>query len=241
MAKEARMHHASLARDALRMLDACIVFRVLDSNARRRLAEHAQRRQFAAGETIFQSGSPGHSMMAVLTGSVRITARSQRGAEVMLAVLTQGEIVGEIALLDGGERTADATALTNCELVVLDRRDVLPFLEQHPKACLKLLEVLAQRLRHTDEWITEIALAQIAVRLAKVLLGTANLQDRRSDKNSVLVVALTQRELGSMIGASRESVNRCLQQWQREGIVQLKTGSIIILAQEAMKEIAELG
>ena len=63
----------------------------------------------------------------------------------MLAVLTQGEIVGEIALLDGGERTADATALTNCELVVLDRRDVLPFLEQHPKACLKLLELLAQR------------------------------------------------------------------------------------------------
>jgi CRP/FNR family cyclic AMP-dependent transcriptional regulator len=193
-AKEARMPHASPARDALRMLDACVVFGVLDSNARRRLAEHAQRRQFAAGETIFQSGSPGHSMMAVVTGSVRITARSQRGAEVMLAVLTQGEIVGEIALLDGGERTADATALTNCELVVLDRRDVLPFLEQHPKACLKLLEVLAQRLRHTDEWITEIALAQIAVRLAKVLLGTANLQDRRSDKNSVLVVALTQRE-----------------------------------------------
>jgi CRP/FNR family cyclic AMP-dependent transcriptional regulator len=241
MAKEARVQHDSPTKDALRMLESCVVFRALDGGARRRLADHAKRRQFAAGQTIFASGSPGHSMMAVVTGSVRITARSVRGTEVMLAVLTQGEVVGEIALLDGGERTADATALTNCELVVLDRRDVLPFLEQHPKACLKLLEVLAQRLRHTDEWITEIALAQIAARLAKVLLGTTDPQGRRSDKNRVLSIALTQRELGSMIGASRESVNRCLQQWQRGGIVQLKPGQIIILNRDAMQEIAELG
>jgi CRP/FNR family cyclic AMP-dependent transcriptional regulator len=241
MSKEARVQPGGPTKDALRMLDSCVVFRALDTDARRRLAEHAKRRQFAAGQTIFTSGSPGHSMMAVVTGSVRITARSVRGAEVMLAILTQGEVVGEIALLDGGERTADATALTDCELVVLDRRDVLPFLEQHPKACLKLLEVLAQRLRHTDEWITEIGLAQIAARLAKVLLGTAGPQDRRKDDSRTVSVALTQRELGSMIGASRESVNRCLQQWQREGIVQLKPGWIIILNREAMQEIAELG
>jgi CRP/FNR family cyclic AMP-dependent transcriptional regulator len=223
------------------MLDGCVVFRALDVDARQWLADHAQRRRFAAGETIFELGSPGHSMMAVVTGTVRITARSARGTEIMLAVLSQGEIVGEIALLDGGERTADATALTDCELVVLERRVVLPFLEQHPKACLKLLEVLAQRLRHTDEWITEIALAQIAARLAKVLLGTAISQDRRSGDSRVLSVTLTQRELGSMIGASRESVNRCLKQWQRDGIVQLKPSSITIVDADAVREVAEFG
>jgi len=241
MPADGRVRQGSPSRDALRMLDSCAVFGALDIEARRRLAEHARLRRFAAGEIIFQAGSPGHSMMAVVTGSVRITARSPRGAEIMLAVLSQGEIVGEIALLDGGERTADATALTDCELVALERRDVLPFLEQHPKACLKLLEMLAQRLRYTDEWITEIALAQIAARLAKVLLGTSTRPGRRGDGNQARSVALTQRELGSMIGASRESVNRCLQQWQREGIVQLKTGRIDIVDQEAVKEIADLG
>jgi CRP/FNR family transcriptional regulator, cyclic AMP receptor protein len=236
-----RVTRGSPSQDALRMLDGCVVFRALDIAARRWLAEHARRRHFDAGQTIFESGSPGHSMMAVVTGTVRITARSSRGTEIMLAVLSQGEIVGEIALLDGGERTADATALTDCELVVLERRVVLPFLEQHPKACLKLLEMLAQRLRHTDEWITEIALAQIAARLAKVLLSTATAEGRRGGDARVFNVTLTQRELGSMIGASRESVNRCLKQWQRDGIVKLQPSRITILAEEAIKEIAEFG
>jgi CRP/FNR family transcriptional regulator, cyclic AMP receptor protein len=241
MTAEADDHPASPTQDALRMLDGCVIFGALDIAARRRLAGHAHRRRFAAGATIFQSGSPGHSMMAVVKGTVRITARSQRGTEIVLADLAPGEVVGEIAILDGGERTADAIALTNCELVALERRDVLPFLEQHPEVCLKLLEVLSKRLRRTDEWITEIALAHISVRLAKVLLSLTTPRDRRGEDNRVLRVALSQRELGSMIGASRERVNRCLKEWQRKGFIQLKTRSITIVAPQAIKEIAELG
>lgn len=241
MAAEADAPLGKSTQDALRMLDGCLIFSALDVGARRRLAEHAHQCRFAAGETIFQSGSPGHAMMAVVKGTVRITARSQRGTEIVLAELAPGEIVGEIAIFDGGDRTADAVALTNCELVALERRDVLPFLQQHPEVCLKLLQVLSTRLRRTDEWITEIALAHISVRLAKVLLRLTASRDRRGESNRGSRIALSQRELASMIGASRERVNRCLQQWQRQGMVAIKKRSITLVDPKAIREIAEFG
>jgi CRP/FNR family transcriptional regulator, cyclic AMP receptor protein len=228
-----------VVEDALRMLERCAVFRALEVDARRQLAAHAQRRRFAAGDLIYQSGSAGQSMMAVVTGTVRISAHSPQGKEIILADLPPGEVVGEIAVLDGGQRSADAHALTNCEVLVLERRDVLPFLEQHPQACLKLLELVCQRLRNTDQWITDIAFAEVPMRLAKVLLAAVAAQGRRADGRPPRL-SFSQRELGSMVGATRESVNRCLQQWQREGIVQLKEGWIVILGEPGLREIAEL-
>jgi len=239
MPSDARPSLDPVVEDALRMLERSAVFRALEVDARRRLAAHAQRRRFAAGELILQSGSAGQSMMAVVMGTVRISAHSPQGKEIILADLPPGEIVGEIAVLDGGQRTADATALTNCEVLVLERRDVLPFLEQQPKACIKLLELVCQRLRNADQWITDIAFAEVPMRLAKVLLAAVAAQGRRADGRPPRL-AFSQRELGSMVGATRESVNRCLQQWQREGIVQLKEGWIIILGEPGLREIAEL-
>jgi CRP-like cAMP-binding protein len=239
MTPESRPTSEPAVEDALRMLGRCAVFRVLDDDARRRLAAHAQRRRFAAGDLILQSGSPGQSMFAVVAGTVRISAHSPAGKEIILADLPPGEVVGEIALLDGGQRTADVAALTNCEVLVLERRDVLPFLEEHPKACIKLLELMCQRLRNADQWITDIAFAELPMRLAKVLLAAVAAQGRRPDGRPPRL-AFSQRELGSMVGATRESVNRCLQQWSRAGIVQLKEGWIVILGEPALREVAEL-
>lgn len=240
MPTDVRLPQEPIVEDALRMLGRCVVFRALDDDARRRLAAHAQRRRFAAGDLIFQSGSSGQSMITVVTGTVRISAHSPNGKEIILADLPPGEVVGEIAVLDGGQRTADASALTNCEVLVLERRDVLPFLEEHPKACIKLLELMCQRLRKSDQWITDIAFAELPMRLAKVLLAAVAAQGRRSDGRPPRL-AFSQRELGSMVGATRESVNRCLQQWSRAGIVQLKEGWIVIVGEPALRDIAELG
>jgi len=226
--------------EVLKALERCAVFRALDDEARRRLAGHAQRRRFAAGDVIFHSGSLGQSMMAVMTGTVRISAHSPQGREIILADLPPGDVVGEIGLPDGGPRTADATALTNCELIVLERRDMLPFLEQNPQACIRLLEVLCQRVRNADQWITDIAFAELPLRLAKALLVAVGSQGRRPGETRPPRVSFSQRELGSMVGATRESVNRCLQQWQGRGIVELKEGRIIITAEPTLKEIAEL-
>ncbi len=229
------------AVDGRYLLERCGLFAALDPETRRELTSHAHRRKYLAGEVIFHIGSPGHTMMAVLTGTVRITVRAPSGKEIVLADLPAGDVFGEIALLDGRERTADAVALTNCELMVLERRDVLPFLERHPEVCLKLMEMLCERIRHADERITEMAFSELPIRLAKVLLRTATVHSAIAGSERQLKIALSQRELGSMIGGTRESVNRCLREWQRRGIVRLQEGWIIVLAPMALEELSMLG
>lgn len=191
------------------------------------------------GEIIFRVGSPGDIMMAVVTGTVRIVATSPQGKEIVLGDLKAGEVFGEIALLDGGERSADAVALTKCELLALERRDLMAALQRNPEACLRLLELVCKRLRETDERITEIAFFELPVRLAKVLLRTAGTPGAAA-RAANPKVALSQRELGNMIGGTRESVNRCLRDWQRRGIIRLAKGWIILEDTAALTEIAGL-
>src|SRR5215470_3998041 len=190
--------------DARRLLAECSLFRGLAPDERNALVARGHLRKFDAGDTIFMIDSPGDSMMAILEGSVRISVPSPEGKEVVLAILHAGEVFGEIALLDGKGRTADARAMTRCNIAVLDRRDVLTFFQRHPNAWPKLVEVLCERLRRTDEHLAEMALLEIPLRLAKALLRLLA-QDAGGPR-----IALSQRELGNIVGASRESVNKCL-------------------------------
>jgi CRP/FNR family transcriptional regulator, cyclic AMP receptor protein len=226
------------AREGANLLEKCRLFRALDEHTRWQLASRAHRYRFAAGESIFEIGSTEQSMLAVLTGTVRITARSSTGREIVLADLDSGEVFGEIALLDGRGRTASAVALSACELLVFERRDVLAFLEIHPHACLRLLETLCERLRQADERITEVAFSELSVRLAKVLLSKAICPKGGREEVRRPKLALSQRELAMLIGGTRESVNRCLRDWQRRGIVHLGGGWIVIDAPTALEGIA---
>jgi CRP/FNR family transcriptional regulator, cyclic AMP receptor protein len=185
---------------------------------------HAQIDQYAAGQEIFAKGSPGQSMMAVLRGSVKMSALSPDGREVVFSTMEAGEIFGEITLLDGGERSADATALTDCELLVLYRRDLLPFLRRHVDICIMLLELLCQRLRHTSEQVEDVSFVTLGSRVAKLLLHLAH----REDGTGQPAVRVTQQELGHMVGGARESVNRQLQAWQKAGLIEVHKGSIAI-------------
>ncbi len=216
-----------------RVLDQCFLFRPLDERAKQELVSRAHRRSFAAGERIFDAGSPGQSMMAVLAGSVRISILTARGKEIVLADLAAGEVFGEMALLDGQERSADATALSKCELLVLERRDVLPFLRAHPDVCLTMLELLSQRLRRLDERMADIAFVDLPGRLAKTLLRAA----QPAQGNRPARLSLSQGDLAKMIGGTRETVNRCVRDWQRQGILELKGGWTIILKPDALEEI----
>jgi len=195
-------------------------------------------RHFAAGETVFLMGSPGGSMMAVLSGTVRISIPSQEGREIVLAVLLPGEVFGEIALLDGKERTADARAMTACDLAVLERRDVLEFLERQPNAWPRVVEVLCDRLRATDLQMAEVAMQQLPVRLAKVLLRMTYVEalSRPADR-----VQVSQRELGNIVGAARESINKCLSEWQRSGWVRIDRTSITIADRTTLERVAKQG
>jgi CRP-like cAMP-binding protein len=225
--------------DARRVLGECVLFRDLDADERNVLFARVRVRSYAAGETIFLMGSVGDSLMAVLSGTVRISMPSPDGKEIVLAIIQPREVFGEIAMLDGKERTADAKAIAPCNLAILERRDVLAFLKDNPKVWPKLVDVLCARLRKTDQHIAEIALLELPTRLAKTLLRFAN-QEPQAVKPGALQVSLSQRELGNICGASRESINKCLGGWQRRGILQIEDGVIFVSNRTALEELARL-
>jgi CRP-like cAMP-binding protein len=218
------MRHPS-ADEQRRLLKRHFLLGKLGDSEITELLARARVEHFTAGTEIFAKGSPGQSMMAVLQGSVKITSASADGREIVFNTMGEGEIFGEIALLDGHERTADAIASTDCELLVLYRRDFVPFLERRADICIMLLEMLCQRLRHTSEQVEDVSFVSLASRMAKVLLRLAY-PEANGGKPAVLRV--TQRELGAMVGAARESVNRQLQAWQKAGLIELDKGSIAI-------------
>jgi CRP/FNR family cyclic AMP-dependent transcriptional regulator len=226
---------AFASHDIARLLSKSLLFGALEDDARRELAGHAHRRSFDVGEPIFHVGAPGQSMMVILNGTVRVSLPGPRGKGVILADLPAGELLGEVALLDGKERSADAAALTKCELVVLERRDVVAFLEKRPDVCLKLLELMCARLRRSDQRMSDIAFLELSVRLAKVLLDRIGPSGRAGAKSKL---SLSQTELASMIHATRENVNRCLRNWQRQGILDLDERWIVILQRESLEAIA---
>jgi CRP-like cAMP-binding protein len=202
------------------------------------IAAQARIRTFEAGETVFNLGSPGDHMMAVLSGTIRISVPSPDGRELVLTIIQPGEVFGELAVLDGKERSADAIAENACTLAMLYRSDVLSFFQRNPSAWLKLVEVLCQRLRRTDQAFAEVALLQLPVRLAKMMLRLPELMPDSAPETAARI-RFSQRELANMVGGTRESVNRCLRNWQRRGIVQISEGSIVVMNQDALEDIAE--
>ena len=136
------------------LFSECVLFRNLAHREKEALFTRVRIRDFAASETIFVTGSPGDSMMIVLRGKVQISVTSPKGRS-QVAMLSPGEIFGEIALLDGKERLADVITIAGCSLAILDRHDLLAFLEQNPGAWQKIVSVLCERLRQPSpaRWV----------------------------------------------------------------------------------------
>ena len=223
--------------DARRLLGHGALFRNLAPNERESLVAGARMRRFNAGDTIFLMGELQDGMFAVLDGEVRISIPSVEGKEFVLAILHAGEVFGEIAMLDGKPRSADATALTACNLAVLEKRDVLAALDRNPSAWLGLVEVLCSRLRHTDQQVVELLLA-LPERLAKVLLRAVDVAHARDPNRTDL--RLSQTDLADLVGAARESVNKCLREWQRADIIRMEKYRVItILDRAALETLAE--
>jgi len=189
--------------------------------------------RYAEGALIFAKGDPGNSMMAVLHGRVMISSPSVDGRQVVLTTFREGDVFGEIALLDGKERTADATAATDCELLVVARRSLLALLERRPELAHQLLIVLCERIRRTNEQVEDFAFLHLETRIAKALLRLVQEEGQRTPE-SHLGLKISQRALGEIVGSSRESVNKHLQDWKRSGIIELEKGSILIRDVEAL-------
>ncbi|HXQ53575.1 MAG TPA: Crp/Fnr family transcriptional regulator [Stellaceae bacterium] len=203
------------------------------------LIAHARVQTYAARQTIFEKGSPGLGLLAVLKGRVRISSLGREGDQVVLNIINEGDVFGEIALLDGKDRTADAAAMTECELLAIDRRDFVPFVRANPEVALRLLSVLCQRLRRTTEQVEDMIFLDAPARLAKKLVELAEQSGKPRGVKAEPVVTISQHELGNMIGLTRESINKHLSVWQQAGILKVGHGAITILDADALRQQAE--
>ena len=211
-------------------------FRQLPANALEQIRSHCIRKRVLRGALIFAKGDPGSRVIAVLDGTVRISVPTINGHEVVLAQVSRGEVFGELALIDGQPRSANATAIENCELMVIERCNFLPFILSYPDVAIKLLELVSARLRQSNEQFEYVMFTGLPVRLARAILKLLKMTE--CDVGPLRLV-ITQRELSEMIGASREATNKRLRIWEKRGWIRLDHGALTVLNGRALSQITD--
>lgn len=191
-------------------------------------------------QTIFSQGDEGDSLYVILSGAIKISTTSNAGKETVLAFMGAGDVLGEIAVLDGDVRTATATVLDEARVLVLRQAAFLGFLERQPKMALHIIRVLCNRLRKTDAFVEEMTTLQAGPRLARALLRLADQYGKETATGSLkLDVKISQANLGAHAGLMRENVNRQLKLWEDEGLLESKGGAIELLKPDLLRETAE--
>jgi CRP/FNR family transcriptional regulator, cyclic AMP receptor protein len=233
--------NGGLPRGISSVLERNWLFQALPGPERERLLGRMPRKRFAHGGTIFAQGDPGSSAMVVVEGRVRIGLTSRDGREVLLGVLAPGELFGELALLDGKARSADATALGACVLLSLDRRDLLDWLRRSPEAAIHLFEVVCGRVRAANDRLEGVALLTVEARLARLLLDFAE-RDRGDPRFGRIDRGLSQSDLAHLIGSSSQTVNQHLGRlgrWADERIIARDGSALLLRDPDRLREVAE--
>jgi CRP/FNR family cyclic AMP-dependent transcriptional regulator len=198
-----------------RLLDTTELFAALPEDVISPLRDQATVRTYERNELVFGQGDPSAELFVVQTGRIAIAARSSDGRESVLAVLEEGSLFGELPLFDDAPRVADARALVESQVIVLEYAPVRRVLEEHPEGLWYVVRLLTRRLRATDEALADAVFLDVPARTAKRLLELAGEADE-------FKLPVTQEELAAMVGASRERVNKALALFTRLGWLELK-------------------
>jgi CRP/FNR family cyclic AMP-dependent transcriptional regulator len=224
--------------DRVTLLQSLPLFTGLADEALHQLAENCQRRRFRTGEIVCYQGDPGSTCHIITKGRVRIFLAGEEGRELSVRILGPGEIFGEMALFEGLPRSANVEALEETQTLELQRDVLLGLLQQSPKLALNLLQALSARLRSSTEDAGELASLTVVERLERQLQKLAEWSGTPVPDGVRIVIPMTQQELATMIGTSRESVNRALVQLRRQGKVRLEKGWIVLLSERPLRTIS---
>src|SRR5580658_690055 len=220
-----------------RLLLSSPLFDALPREALDDILLQATEKSVRRGQTLFQKEDEGSYMVAVLSGRIRISATSPEGREVTLNMIDAGEVFGEMALLDGKPRSADATAMEDSNLMLVERRHFIPHLTSNPELVLRVIGLLCERLRETSETLGNFAMLDLPGRLARKLLNLASQYGNTTNGRIHLKIRLSHTELGRFVGCSRETVNKQMRAWEESGLVAREGGRIAICAPTALKRI----
>lgn len=215
----------------------------LDAAQLAEIATLARVAKHPARAVVVTQGEPATALFAIIQGRLKVVSCGPDGRDTVLGIMAEGEVFGEVALLDGGLRSATCTAIEPCELLIIDRSEFMKLLESSPSIAVKLLDVLAQRLRRLSQRSEDAAFLDVPTRLARRLLDLASRFGEKARAPSLeirIALKLSQQELGELVGATRESVNKHLSDWTRQGIVSLQGGRMTISDIERMRLLARV-
>ena len=214
------------------------LFQHLSDEDRVRLAGSIKLQSLKKGEILFNKGGAGDALYIIKNGRIKIFLSSHAGDEVLLAIFSEADFFGEMALLDGMPRSADAIAIEPTELLLLNRNDLISFLNHNSNAVQAVLQSLSQRLRRTDDILEDTCFLQISERFAKKLVELAMQHGRREGDVIFIDLSLTQKDMASMVGATRESINKELRTLREKGLVSIQENMICIHNLERLKRRA---
>jgi CRP/FNR family transcriptional regulator, cyclic AMP receptor protein len=214
---------------AVEALGRCPLFGGLDTESRQAIAGTLRTRRFRKGEVVFHEGDPGDSLFIVVSGALKVVLPSEDGDEAILATLRRGDFLGELALLDGAPRSASAIALQATEMLTLPRDRFTALVAAEPAIRDALLGSLAAELRRLTAHVAELHFLDMTGRLAARLARLAADHGERDADGSVRLDApLTQSDLGAMIGATRQSVNKLLGEFVDKALIRMDRDVIVI-------------
>ncbi len=227
--------------DVAALLAKTTLFANLPADAQAKVAQQMRPVSYSNGQQIFSRGDPGTELYLVLSGRVRLSIISLDGRELAFTHAGPGDSFGEIATLDGGARTADATAVSAAKALTLSRAQINTLLETQPQFVKAAIDLLCRRLREGDQQIEVIALHRIEVRLARYLLSAVRQQHGATPpKNPAIALGISQGELALVLGASRPKVNAALMMLEETGAV-TRQGDKYVCNLEELATLGEVG
>jgi CRP/FNR family transcriptional regulator, cyclic AMP receptor protein len=220
-------------RSVVEILRGTDLFGGLDDESLARLAAASRSRTYRRGQYIWYQGDPGGTLLVVCDGLVKVVLGSEAGEEAVLVTLGGCEVLGEIALLDGGPRSASVVAVEPTTGLLLTRASVLDAMARHPVVLDAMLRALGGLVRRLTEQAGDLVFLDLGGRLAKVLLRLAEGRSPTAE-GIVLDTGLSQSDLAAMVGASRPAVNRVLHILATRGLIRVD-GQVIVV-----RDVAEL-
>jgi CRP/FNR family cyclic AMP-dependent transcriptional regulator len=211
------------------------LFRALPPEEGLRMAALLKKHILRKGDVLFRKGDEGTALYIIIAGKVKIARQSRDGNEMILAVLGKGDFCGEMALLDGFPRSADAVAIDETFLYGLNRKDFLAYVMNNETAVRAVLAALSRRLRKADDIIEDIFFLNISSRLAKRLIDLAEAAGYKEGQTEPVRLSVTQKDLAAMIGATRESINKELRALRERDLIAVSGNTILILNIEALR------
>ena len=221
----------------LDMLRKLPIFASLSDQELDLLADRLRRRAFAKGMIIFHKDSPGQTLYVIESGKVRIFILSQSGQEISVRIHGCGDVFGELSMLDGLPRSAGAVAIEHTEVFTLHRDDYLALLERSPRIALGIITTLSGRVRYATRYAESLAFLDVFGRLADRLLELADCYGVNRDEGTEINLRLTQTELASLVGTTRESVNKVLGTFRDQGLIRLHGQRITILDRRGLRRL----